>query len=136
MALGDFNLFSFKSKETRQREQEEYGKWAFPYGQAQRGALEKLLVAIFPKEAPSMSLIQFLTCKELFERAMKQEGSRDKAIDSLINEQKGYRQIIKKKDMTTFVALVIADAGIDENCEYPTAEELHAQIKELESLKR
>ena len=136
MALGSFSLFSFKSKETLKKEQEEYAKWAFPHGQAQRDAVEKLLAALFPKETPMMTLIPFLTCKELYEGMLSKSGSSEKAIDTLINEQRSYKQIIKKKDMAAYVALVLADAAIDEKCEYPDADGIKETIRELEGLRR
>ena len=64
MGLGDFNFFIWKSKAQIQKEQEEYEKWAFPYGQPQREKLVKLMLEIFPKENEATVLIPFLTCKE------------------------------------------------------------------------
>jgi len=131
MALGEFNMFSWKSKAAQQKEQEEYAKWAFPRGQKQRDNLEKLLRELYPKEPSTMTLISFLTCKELYERAIKSDDSSGNAIDTVMFEQKKYRQTIKRKDITTYIALVIADVGIDEQCEYPTADEIRAHALEL-----
>ena len=135
MALGEFTLFTWKSKATQQKEQEEYAMWAFPYGQTQRDNLEKLLLEVFPKETIPTTLIPFLTCKELFEGVLKNAGSHEAAADTLINKQKKYKQIIRKKNMTTYIALVIADAQIDEKCEYPSADEVHTRALELEKLR-
>ena len=136
MALGDFSLFSWKSKATIQKEQEEYGKWAFPFGQTQRDNLEALLRSINPKESMPTMLIQFLTCKELFEGIVKKSESRDAAVDTMINTQKKYKQILAKKNMTLYLALVLADAEVDESCVYPSADEIRASVQELEKLKR
>jgi hypothetical protein len=136
MALGDYSLFSWKSKAAQQKEQEDYAAWAFPYGEKQRENLQALLFAVFPKESVPTTLIPFLTCKELYETVLKNFGSREKAIDRLINTQKKYKLIIKKKDMTKFIALVLADADIDERCEYPPVEDILAKVQELEDLKR
>lgn len=135
MALGEFTLFTWKSKATQQKEQEDYARWAFPYGQAQRDHLEKLLLEVFPGESVPTTLIPFLTCKELYENILKSSGSRESATDTLINKQKKYKQIIKKKHMTTYIALVLADAQIDEQCEYPSADDILASSRELEKLR-
>jgi len=136
MALGEFHLFTWKSKSTQQKEQEVYEKWAFPYGTKQREALQKLLFEIYPKESVPTTLIPFLTCKELYESILEKAGSRDGAVDTMINKQKKYKQIIKKKAMSTYLALVLADAGIDENCEYPSADEIFAAARELDGRRR
>jgi len=135
MALGDWGLFSWKSKATQEKEQEEYALWAFPYGQTQRENLEKLLLEVYPKETVATTLIPFLTCKELYEGIVKKSGSRNDAIETLINSVKRYKQILKKKDMTTYIAFVLADADIDESCVYPTADEIRATALELDKLK-
>jgi len=136
MALGEYQIFTWKSKATQEKEQEAYEKWAFPYGQKQRDALQELLFAVYPKESVPTTLIPFLTCKELYEGILVKAGSRDGAIDVLVNKQKKYKQIIKKKNMTTYLALVLADADVDEQCEYPTAEEILARAKELDGQRR
>ena len=136
MALGEYQLFTWKSKATQQKEQEEYEVWAFPHGEKQREALQKLLLEIYPKESVPTTLIPFLTCKELFEGVLKKAGSRDGAIDTMINKQKKYKQIIKKKTMSTYLALVLADADIDEQCNYPSAETIIERALEIEGLRR
>ena len=136
MALGEFTLFTWKSKAVQQKEQETYEKWAFPYGQKQRDALQKLLFEVYPKESVPTTLIPFLTCKELYEGILAKAGSRENAVDLMINKQKKYKQIIKKKTMSTYLALVLADADIDEQCEYPPVEEVLARAKEFDALKR
>ena len=136
MGLGEIQLLTWKSKATQQKEAEEYEKWAFPYGQAQRDALQKLLFAVYPKASLPETLIPFLTCKELYEDFLNKHGSSDAAVDVMINKQKKYKSVIKKKDMTTYIALVLADASIDEQCEYPAAEDIFAKKGVLEKLRR
>jgi len=135
MALGEYQIFAWKSKATQQREQEEYEKWAFPYGEKQRENLQTLLLSVYPKESVPTTLIPFLTCKELYEDLLK-KSSRDETVDTLINKQKKYKRIIKKQDMTTYIALVQADAGIDESCEYPSADDIRERAQQLEILRR
>ena len=136
MALGEFQLFTWKSKTAQQNEQIEYEKWAFPYGQKQRDNLQKLLLEVYPKESVVTTLVPFLTCKELYEGVLKKTGGRDLAVDTLLNTQKKYKRLILKKQMATYIALVLADANIDESCEYPTADEIRARTQELEKLRR
>ena len=136
MALGEFNLFTWKSKATQEKEQAEYEKWAFPHGQNQSDGLEALLRALFPKASNKITLVQFLTCKELYEGALKKADSRDDAIIDLLKNNRNYKQIISKKEMPVFVAIAIADAEIDEQCQYPEADAILASAQEIESLRK
>ena len=135
MALGEYTLFTWKSKATQEKEQEEYARWAFPYGEKQRENMQNLLLSLYPKESIPTTLIPFLTCKELYEGVLKKSASRDEALDVLINKQKKYKRIIKKKDMTMYIALVLADADIDERCEYPAADVIRTRAQELDALR-
>ena len=136
MALGEYTLFTWKSKATQEKEQSEYAKWAFPYGEEQREKLQALLLSVYPKESIPTTLIPFLTCKELYEGIMKKSASREEALDIMINKQKKYKRIIKKKDMATYIALVLADSEIDEQCEYPSVEEIREHAQEIESIRK
>lgn len=135
MAMNDSKFFLWKSKETQQKEQGIYAKWAFPYGQKQRARLEGLIRALYPKESLSSMLFSFLTCKELYEGFIKRSATSEEAIEALINKTKRHMHLIKKKDLTTFAALVLADANIDQSCEYPSVDEIRAKAQELESLR-
>ena len=136
MALGEYRIFSWKSKAAQEKEQEEYDAWAFPYGEKQREALQALLFEIYPKESVPTTLIPFLTCKELYEGMLKNAGSSDAAVDTMINKQKKYKQIIRKKTMATYLAVVLADADVDEQCSYPSAETIKEKAREIEALRR
>jgi len=133
MALGDFNLFTWKSRATQEKEREEYALWAFPFGQKQRDNLEALLSEVYPKVAVSMTLVPFLTCKELYERSLKKTGSTDAAIKDLMVSQRKYKMVVKSKDMATYIACVLADAEIDELCQYPSADYIRERARELEN---
>ena len=136
MALGDFNLFSFKSKEQSEREQEEYNEWAFPHGPKQRENFEQLLRELLPKVDMPFALMGFLTCKELYERYLKKLGSSEQAVEALLNKDRGYKGIIKKKEMPRCIALVLADAQVDESCLYPSADELRNSIEKIEAMQK
>ena len=135
MALGEYSLFTWKSKAAQESEQEEYAKWAFPFGENQRENLEALLLSLFPGKSVPETLIPFLTCKELYEGTLKKCGSGEKALDVLINKQKNYKQIVKKKELTTFLALVLADAKVGEDCVYPGIDKIREHILELEKIR-
>ena len=134
MALGEFSLFQWKNKEAREREQKEYSEWAFPHGPDQRKNLEALMRELRPRERVEFMLMGFLTCKELYERYLKKLETKEKTLYYMIHEEKKYKQIIEKKDMTTHLALVLADAEVDEQCVYPSADEIRASIKEIDEL--
>ena len=130
------NLFSWKSKAEMEAEHERYRIWAFPYGQKQRDNLQALLLDIFPKGSDATTLIPFLTCKELYDNALKNNSEREEAIFTIVNKERRLMQLVKKKDMPLYVALVIADAEVDERCQYPTADEIRASALEIEKLLR
>lgn len=135
MALGDYNFFQFKSKEQTDREAEEYAAWAFPYGEKQREILASRLKELKVKDSENLMLISFLTCKELYEKALKETQSEEDVLRNLIAKAGVYKQIVRSKDLSMYIAMVIADAAIDENCEYPTADELRERIREIDKFR-
>ena len=134
MANGILGWFEFKSKETVEREQAEYAKWAFPYGEKQRENLQTLLLSLYPKKKKALPimLMGFLSYKELYQNAVKTATSYEDIIKSLIKGHKRYRNLIDNKDLTTYIAIVLADAGIDERCEYPGVDEIGEKALEFE----
>jgi len=136
MARGDFSLFSFKSKETRDKEQIEYELWAFPKGQMQRGKLEALMRELNPKGRREFMMVGFLTCKELFDRYSEKFDSDEKALSYIINEEREGTRIVNKNELTTTLALVLADKDFDKTSEYPPADEIRARASELDGLRR
>ena len=133
--LGENPIFTWKNKATQEKEQKEYEQWAFPYGEKQRENLIALLLSVYPKETEVTTLVPFLTCRELYETVLEKTGSSDEVINRLINTLKAYKKVIRKKDMTTYIALVLANAEIDGRCQYPSADEIHAKAAELEKLR-
>jgi len=135
MALGEFRMFQWKSKEQRDKEAKEYAAWAFPHGDKQKKNLEALIHALKPKASLPLSMASFLTCKELYERTLESLESRESAVDKMLNTIGNYNQLIKSDEMPMYLALVLADADLDEECEYPSIEEMHVRIQELNDLK-
>jgi len=132
MALGEWKMFQFKSKKQRDKEAKEYAVWAFPYGDIQRERLTALTRQLVPKGPVEIHLASFLTCKELYEDTLENCESKEDAADKMINVIGSYGQLISIREMPFYLALVLADAEIDENCEYPTADEMRDRIKKLE----
>jgi len=135
MALRDFSLFSFKTKETKDKEQIAYELWAFPYGQEQREKLDALMHELNPKGRREFMMVGFLTCKELVSKYSEKCDTEEKALEYIINVEREQTQIVKKNELTTMLALVLADKEIDKSCEYPSADEIRARAQELESLR-
>ncbi|MCL2819580.1 MAG: hypothetical protein FWD38_01920 [Oscillospiraceae bacterium] len=136
MALGEFRLFQFKSKKTIREENRVYADWAFPYGDNQKENLLELISKLNPKLPQKLALVSFLTCKELYENALEKSESSDAAVENMLLVLKGYNELIKKKEMPFFLALVIADTKVDMSCEYPPAEDVQKLIDEFEAIKR
>jgi len=136
MSLGEFKLFNFKSKQQREKEEREYAAWAFPYGDTQREKLAELMHELRPKEPSQMMMFSFLTCKELYKNQFEETKSRDDAIGRFLGAAKNYKQLIRRDDLCMYLAVVLADADIDEQIEYPGADEIRARASQLEELRK
>jgi len=135
MALGDIKMFQFKSKEQRDREAKEYAEWAFPYGDLQRDNLSALIKELVPKAYMPVCLTAFLTCKELYDKALTNSETQEEAVDHMINVIRGHEQLLKPSETPLYLALVIADAYIDERCEYPSADSIRLLEQELNDMR-
>ena len=134
MALGEFRLFQFKSKEQREKEQKEYAAWAFPFGDLQKTNLTALLAELKPKESGQILMFSFLTCKELYKNNVDDPDTREAVIRKVLSSAKRYKQIIKGSDMSMYLAVVLADDEIDEMCEYPSADEIRVSMQEIDAI--
>lgn len=133
--LGENNIFTWKNKKVRKREEEEYAKWAFPYGQPQRERLTALLRSIFPHEAEPAALVSFLTCRELYEEALRSTGERDAAIESAIKLLPKYKGVVRKKDILAYLTLVLVHEETGGQAdEYPPTAEIVYRIDEMKRL--
>ena len=136
MALGEFKLFNFKSKQQREKEEREYAAWAFPHGDMQREKLAELMRELRPKEQPQMMMFSYLTCKELYKNQFEETKSRESAIGRFLGAAKNYKQLIRKDDLCMYLAVVLADAEVDDQCVYPGADEIRAEASKLEELRK
>ena len=135
MALGEFRLFQFKSKKQQEQEARQYAEWAFPFGELQRENLTNLVKDLVPKASVPICLASYLTCKELYEDVLENSESSEIATEKMLRSIKNFGQLIKAKEMPLYLALVLADANVDETCEYPPAEEVKKRIQELEDIR-
>jgi len=135
MALGNNPFFLKRTKEKLEKDRKEYDTWSFPYGFKQREKIEVILHQLNPEEPKQQNFMGFLLCKELYEKHLKITGSSEQAIEILMGGELLNKSILKRGDVAPYIALVLADAKIDERCEYPSVEEIKRRAQELEKPK-
>ena len=135
MALGDIQWLQWKSKSTRERDEQEYAQWAFPFGDAQKEKIALCLKELFPKEDPSVSLVCFLTAKEIISRVYQIyniDAHRTFALQSINKDLKRYKRLFRPKETNViYCALALADLDITHELNYPSADELRVTADEL-----
>ena len=134
--LGDIQWLQWKSKKERARDEKEYNEWAFPYGEAQSEKLKAIMRELFPKENENISMVCFLTTKEMFSdnvcEAYYSPALHDKAVNIIRKDLKRYRKLFTKGTATTYYALGMADSQIGPELNYPSVDELRATAKHLD----
>ena len=129
-----FPFLSMKSKKEREREEREFSHWAFPYGSQQQERLRRLMRELFPREAPELAMMCYLTAREVY---LDKYGDYEDDPD-FDPEAEALRVLAKgsvrppRGDIPVYVALIVADAQVDENLAYPTREEILAIAKKLQ----
>ena len=135
--MGVSDWFTFKSAKQRAREEKQFARWAFPYGEPQKEKVKDLLHRLMPKEDPQVALAVFLMGREavcgsfkddpedLAERTQKNKLD---ALDHTLQTQLfgRYRRFIPY-----YKVLILADLDVDETLNYPSVEELHRRAEEL-----
>lgn len=126
-----------KSREQEEREFQAFSENSFPYGQPQRDKVEALLSQLFPKEKKQFTMMLFLLGKQYYHgyglrneqdyQGYTQEERLNIAAKSLNRQLTGKH----RKSLTTYLALIAADAQVDENLLYPTAQEIQEQARAL-----
>ena len=134
---GIADWFSFKSPKQREREQKQFARWAFPYGDAQKEKLIELVKELLPKEDPKAAMAVFLMGRQAYRGSFKDdeedlaersEERKLRALDYTLKEQLFGRY---KKYIPYYKALVLADDKVDETLNYPSVEELRRMAEEL-----
>jgi len=129
--------FTFKTAKQRQRDERNFARWAFPYGDAQREKITQLIRELMPKEDPKAALSVFLMGREAYrgsfrddpeDLAERTEDGKMKALDAVLANQLFGRY---KKFIPYYKVLVLADMEVDEKLEYPSAEELRRRAEDL-----
>lgn len=135
MSIADW--FSFKSKEEREREARKYTRFAFPYGEAQREALAKLIAELLPNEPDTTAMAVFLMGKEGYLGSFKLDAE-DREARTEEDKLAGALWILKRQlrgknaaYIPYYLALVIADAAVGEDLRYPEAEEIRKEAEKL-----
>lgn len=126
-----------KSREQEEREFQAFSENSFPYGQPQRDKVEELLSQLFPKEKKQFTMMLFLLGKQYYHgyglrneqdyQGYTQEERLNIAAKSLNRQLTGKH----RKSLTTYLALIAADAQVDENLLYPTVQEIQEQARAL-----
>ena len=126
-----------KSREQEEREFQAFSENSFPYGQPQRDKVEELLSQLFPREKKQFTMMLFLLGKQYYHgyglrneqdyQGLTQEERLNIAAKSLNRQLTGKH----RKSLTTYLALIAADAQGDENLLYPTAQEIQEQARAL-----
>ena len=134
---GIADWFMFKSAKQRAREEKQFARWAFPYGEAQKAKIDKIIRELLPKEDPRSGMAIFLMGREALrgsfqddpeDLAERTEEDKMAALDKILEQQLFGRY---KKFIPYYKALVLADLDVDETLNYPSVEELRCRAEKL-----
>lgn len=134
---GIADWFSFKSPKQRAKEQKQYDRWAFPYGQEQKEKVLSLVKELLPKEDPKAAVAVFLMGRQAYRGSFKDdeedlaertEADKMAALDYTLKTQLFGRY---KKFIPYYKVLVLADSQVNETLNYPSVEELRRRAEEL-----
>ena len=129
--------FTFKTAKQRAREEKQYARWAFPYGDAQKEIVTGLIRELLPQEDPKAALALFLMGRQAYrgsfqddpeDLAERTEADKMAALDRMLETQLFGRY---KKFIPYYKVLVLADLDVDESLNYPSAAELRRWAEEL-----
>lgn len=135
--MGFSEWFTFKSAKQRAREEKQFARWAFPYGEPQKEKVAELICQLLPKEDPKAAMAVFLMGREAVRGSFKDdpedlaertEKNKMAALDQTLQMQLFGRY---KKYIPYYKVLVLADLEVDETLNYPSAEELRYRAEEL-----
>ena len=135
MGFGEW--FTFKTAKQRAREEKQFARWAFPYGEPQKEKVLELIRQLLPKEDPKAAMAVFLMGREALRGSFKDdpedlaertEKNKMAALDHVLQTQLFGRY---KKFIPYYKALILADLHVDETLNYPSAEELRRRAEEM-----
>lgn len=129
--------FTFKSAKQRARDERNFARWAFPYGEAQKEKIIQLIRELMPKEDPKAALSVFLMGRQAYRGSFRDDPEdlaertrQDQmdALDAILANQLFGRY---KKFIPYYKVLVLADLEVDETLNYPSADELRRRVEEM-----
>ena len=135
--MGLSEWFTFKSAKQRAREEKQFARWAFPYGDAQKAKIDAIIKELLPKEDPRSAMAVFLMGRQAYRGSFKDDpedlAERTKedqmvALDKTLAQQLFGRY---KKFIPYYKVLVLADLDVDETLNYPSVEELRRRAEDL-----
>ena len=133
MSLMEF--FAIKTPRQRREEERIYGLWAFPYGETQKEKVGDLLKALLPGEDKGMALAIYLMGREGYRNDNPLKEPAEPAGDPLAAAAGALRSVLPRNlrsQIPLYLALIQADAKIDENLGYPAAETLRETAATLQ----
>ncbi|NLO98765.1 MAG: hypothetical protein GX386_00525 [Clostridiaceae bacterium] len=128
----EIQWLSFKTREQKQADLDEYTRWVFKYGQPQKEKVEQILSRLFPKEAPSMAMMTYLLGRDAYYGRYNTKKSSDRnPIKDMYDVLSKKRYQVPKKDIPLYMALIIADERVSEALDYPPDDVLHVVAARL-----
>lgn len=132
---GIADWFTFKTAKQRARDEKNFARWAFPYGDAQKEKILQIIRELLPKEDPKAALSVFLMGRQAY-RGSFRDDPEDLAERTQQDQMDALDQILRnqlfgryKKYIPYYKVLVLADHNVDETLNYPSVEELRRQAE-------
>lgn len=128
----EIQWLSFKSKEQKKKDLDDYTQWAFPYGMKQQEIVRSLLTQLFPKEDPSLAMMTYLLGRDAYHDHYKEKKESERnAIQDMYQELKKAAKGRHKKDIPSYMALIIADSKVDASLQYPSLSAIQEVARKL-----
>ena len=138
VAVSIMDLIVPKSARQREADFRKYERWAFPYGADQRKIGEQRLRELLPEDDAVTAMAVYLLGREGY-RGHYKEDPEDLLERTEEEKLLGGWQMLKnqlpgsrRKRIPRYLALIIADAQVDESLCYPSAEALAQSAQQLE----
>ena len=129
--------FVFKSAKQRAREEKQFARWAFPYGDAQQEKVKEVIRQLLPKEDPRAGMAVFLIGREAYRGAFNAdpedlaERTEEEKMEDLDRTLDAQLFGCYRKYIPYYKALILSDLDVDETLNYPSTEELRRRAQEL-----
>lgn len=117
--MASFFGMEIRSKEEKEQEFADFSKRIFPYGEAQKDRIGRLLHELFPREDRQCLLVYYVSIKD------EMTGRAAKSYEEAVKSQMRAPVVRITPELINGVkALIMADREIDESLAYPTVREL------------